>query len=642
MAELCRMYGVSPPTRAWRLAYYAPLVLRPTDRELYRLFDRSPIGMYRSREDGRFQYVNRALASMLGYSIDELLEVNLNREIYIDPNERPRLIAQHRKQGVIDGARVHWRTKSGQPLVVRIFGHIVEDELGEASFDASVLDVTAIEAANLKLVSQAEEVARTATILDNVVHQLPAIYWVVDRDLRILRTGGAIQEILGYAPDTYLGVTLYDVHRQDPGTADPIEAHERALAGETVTYETEYRGRQLANTLCPHWVDGAIHGVVGTCIDVTASRAIERRIVDTQRAESLGVLAGGLAHDFNNLLVAILGNADLGLRDTPPGAPGHAALDNVRYAALRAAELTDQLLAYAGRGVGSATRVSPRTVIDELLRISAPTIPENVRVEVEISDSLAIRGDAAQIRQVVLNLINNARDALGETGGMIAISAHSVRHGGVADPDDIITPPVGAFVQLDISDDGPGIDRETRRRIFEPFFTTKATGHGLGLAAVLGIVRSHHGGLRVVSARGEGARFEVLWPATSTPLEQPVVAAPTRTVLVIDDEDLVRDVVARMIEDLGYTAVTAADGVAGLDVIERQDIDAVVVDLTMPRMSGADVIVALRAKKPRLPIVLCSGFDRDRRGPVQADAYLPKPFRIEALEQTLAKVLDKQ
>ena len=611
----------------------------PTDRELYRLFDRSPIGMYRSREDGRFLYVNDALAAMLGYSLEELLEVNLNRDIYADPQERPRLIAEYRERGVIEGVRVRWKTKIGAPLFVRLFGHIVEDtDNGESSFDASVLDVTAIEAANLKLLAQSEEVAQTATILDDVVHQLPAIYWVVDRDLRLVRTGGAIQEILGYPPDTYLGVTLHEVLADDPATNNPIAAHERALAGETVLYESEYRGRQLANTLRPHRLDGAIHGVVGTCVDVTASRSLERKIVEAQRIESLGVLAGGLAHDFNNLLVAILGNADLGLRDTAPGAPGHSALENVRYAALRAAELTDQLLAYAGRGVGAATWVSPRTVIDELVRITSPTMPANVRIEVDVADSLAILGDAAQIRQVVLNVINNARDAIREIGGTIAIGARLVRHDGAADPDDVVTAPAGTFVQLAITDDGPGIDHETRIRIFEPFFTTKPTGHGLGLAAVLGIVRSHRGGLRLVSERNEGVRFEVLWPATTMPIEHAVVAPPSRTVLVIDDEDLVRDVVARMIEDLGYAAVTAADGIAGLDVVARQDIDAVLVDMTMPRMSGADVIAALRLRRPTLPIVLCSGFDRDRRGPAQADAYLPKPFRIEALEQTLTKI----
>jgi PAS domain S-box-containing protein len=615
---------------------YHSEVSRPTDRELYRLFERSPIGMYRSTEDGRFLYVNAALATMLGYTVDELLAVNLNRDIYVDVEQRPRLIAEYRVRGVIDGVRVHWKAKDGRPLVVQLFGHIVEDAAG-ASFDASVVDVTAIDSANHELVSQREELERTARTLDLVVRQVPAVYWLMDQDLRILRTGGAIETVLGYAPDRWLGRTLYEVQQVEPASGDPIEAHKRAFAGETATYQAEYRDKQLSMTVAPYWRDGTIVGVIGTALDVTALRALECRMVDAQRAESLGVLAGGLAHDFNNLLVAILGNADLGLRDMPVGAPGRAAFENVRYAGLRAAELTDQLLAYAGRGV-VATRVAPCGLVDELLRISAPSIPENVTVKVDIPD-LAIRGDATQIRQVLLNLINNARDALGERGGLISVTARHVRHRGDDTPNDVITAVAGNYIELVISDDGPGIDRATRRRIFEPFFTTKATGHGLGLAAVLGIVRSHAGGLRLVSSPGGGARFEVMWPATSTPLEQAVAAPPGRTVLVIDDEDLVRDVVARMIEDLGYSAVTAADGPSGIDLVDRQPIDAVLVDLTMPRMSGADVVAALRSKKPTLPIVLCSGFDRDRRGPVDADAYLPKPFRMEALEQTLAKLL---
>jgi PAS domain S-box-containing protein len=604
----------------------------PTDRDLYRLFDRSPIGMYRSTEEGRFVYVNPALARMLGYTVEELLAVNLNRDIYIDPEDRQRMIQEFRGKGAIEGVRLRWRTKDGRPLTVQIYGHVVEDEAG-ASFDASIVDVTEADA-------QHEELERTAHTLDQVVRQMPALYWLVDRDLRILSTGGAVQEVLGYPPDTFVGTKLHDVP-VEPGSV-AVEQHLSALAGETVTFNSEYRQKTLSSTLAPLYRGGLIVGVIGTAIDITASNALERRMVDAQRAESLGVLAGGLAHDFNNLLVAILGNADLGLRDTPPGMPGRASLENIRHAALRAAELTDQLLAYAGRGVAAAVRVQPSALVEELLRITAATRPPNVHASADIPRELGIRADAAQVRQVLHNLIANARDALGERGGAISIAARLVQHDGRPDPDDIVTAGRGSYVDLEITDDGPGIDREARRRIFEPFFTTKPTGHGLGLAAVLGIVRSHLGGLRLVSVPGK-TTFHVLWPATTTPEAPAAVqvpaAPPARTVLVIDDEDLVRDVVARMIEDLGYTALTTSDGIAGLALVDDRPVDAVLVDLTMPKMNGAEVITALRSRKPTLPIILCSGFDRDRRGPVQADAYLPKPFRIEALEQTLARLL---
>jgi two-component system, cell cycle sensor histidine kinase and response regulator CckA len=610
------------------------------DRELYRLFDRSPVGMYRCDESGRFFYVNSSLVRLLGYaSADELLEKNLERDIYADPDERIQLIERYRPEGGIDGARVRWRTKQGRELTVQLYGHVIE-EPGGASFDCSVLDVTELETANAALRKQREDLATTAAMLDLVVHQMPAIYWIVDRDLRIIKTGGAIREVLGYESDKFLGWTLEQVHLDDPGTVDPALMHRRALAGETVSYTTEYRNKHLVTTLCPHRANGQIGGAIGTCVDTTSHYMLERRMVDAQRAESLGVLAGGLAHDFNNLLAAILGNADLALRELGPRAPGRAALENIRQAGLRAAELTDQLLAYAGHGGVASTRVSVSELVDELLRISAPTMPDNVGIRVDITRDLIVRGDASQVRQVLLNLINNARDALGARGGRVAISGRTFRHDGAGHPDDVISPAAGTYVELEVADDGPGMTGETRRRIFDPFFTTKPTGHGLGLAAVAGIVRAHSGGLRLVTAPGEGARFQVLWRSGATPSEVAVVLPPvgSHTVLVIDDEDLVRDVVARMVEDLGYAAITATDGAAGLKIIESVPVDAVLVDLTMPRMGGAEVVTALRERRPGLPIIVCSGFDRDGRA-AGADAYLPKPFRLETLGNALTKVL---
>ncbi|MEO7730619.1 MAG: ATP-binding protein [Kofleriaceae bacterium] len=631
------------------------------DRELYRLFDRSPIGMYRCDEAGRLYYVNAALVRLLDYaSPEELLAQNLDRDIYAEPGERARLLQRHRPEGRIDGVRTRWRTKHGHARVVQLHGHVTEDPDG-AYLDVSVIDVTEAEAAHAALRSQRETLETTATMLDLVVRQMPAIYWLVDRDMRLCKTGGAIREMLGYKPGGFLGMTIPEIHQKEPGSADPVVMHQRALAGETVTYATEYRSKHLVTTVCPHRVDDAIVGAIGTCIDVTAHHQLERHMVDAQRAESLGVLAGGLAHDFNNLLIAILGNTDLALREMGPRAPGRTPLEHVRQAGLRATELTDQLLAYAGHGGVASTRVSPGPVLDELLAITAPTMPANVGVRVDMARDLALRGDASQIRQVLLNLINNARDALGAAGGTIAITGRLFRHDGSPHAHDVIASPAGAYVALEVADDGVGMDRETRRRIFEPFYTTKPTGHGLGLAAVAGIIRAHGGGLRLATSPGHGAQFQILWPSmvgasprpsappnggavpsTFTPLEVPAVVVPAagHTVLVIDDEELVRDVVARMIEDLGYAAITATDGPTGLAIVDQRVVDAVLVDFTMPRMSGAEVVTALRARRPDLPIVLCSGIDREGRG-VRADAYLPKPFRIDSLDQTLAKLLPR-
>lgn len=605
---------------------------RPSETELYTLFDRSPIGMYRSAADGRLLYWNAALARILGYSHEEMAKVNVVRDLYVDPEERARLVEKYGAMGMIDGTTVQWRHRDGRILTLRLFGHIVEID-GEKSFDASVMDITE---AN----RQREELERTAAILDVVVNQVPAIWWMVDTDGRITRVGGPTEEIFGYPQSTFIGHTIEESIRNDPTVArnSSVEAHARALKGEIVRYSSDYRNKLVENTIAPFRVNGEIVGAIGTVIDVTATRTFERRMVDAQRAESLGVLAGGLAHDFNNLLVAILGNADLALRDIGPGAPGRAALENIRNASLRAAELTDQLLAYAGRGSVSSDRVAPKPLVEELLRISSPQTPTNITIDVNIPDSLALRGDEAQVRQVMMNLIGNARDALTDKGGHIQIGARQVILDGKADPDDIVTPSAGSYILLAVTDDGPGMGRETRRRIFDPFFTTKPTGHGLGLAAVLGIIRAHGGGLRVHSSRGAGCTFEVIWPASTTAASVSVVEDPTRSVLVVDDEHLVRDVVVRMISDLGYHAIPAADGFAALELAAQHDIDAALVDLTMPRMSGAELVTQLREKHPAMKIVLCTGYDRDRKGPVPADAYLPKPFRMEALERILEKV----
>ena len=610
-----------------------------TEPELMRLFDRSPIGMYRSDAAGRLLMANPALAAMLGYdSTAEVLALDLLRDIYADAAERAPVLAEYKESGFVEGRRVHWRTRTGRVLTVQLFGHVVETANGLV-FDATVIDLTEIDALELAMQKQREEHELTVRILDTMMRQMPGLYWLTDRELCVTHSGGAVEQIVGWPPGHYIGTRLEEIFAANQTSANSFEAHREALRGKVSYEDVEFRGKRLASVIGPYRnLAGEIVGVVGTSIDVTSQRALELRMVDAQRAESLGVLASGLAHDFNNLLVAVLGNADLALREIHNDKPGRSALENIRVAALRAAELTDQLLAYAGRSGAGTARVEPGLLVDELLRILAPSIPEGIKFNVDLP-SLAVRGDPAQMRQVLLNLVNNARDALLGRSGEITLRAEAMVVDGTPQPDDVLTAPAGSYVMIEVADNGPGMDAETRRHVFEPFFTTKQTGHGLGLAAVLGIVRTHGGGIRIVSRAGHGTRFQVLWPAAITARQEAVASAPSRTVLVIDDEDLVRDVVARMVEDLGYAAVTAANGKDGLELVESQVVDAVLIDLTMPNMSGADVVAALRKRRPNLPVILCSGYDRDGRGPVQADAFLPKPFRIDALERTLAKLL---
>ena len=607
--------------------------MRPDPSELSELFDRSPIGMFRAAQNGTFRHINPALVTMLGYaSVDELMTRNLTYDVYVDPQERWNLHAKYRPIGGVRGAKLAWKRKDGTPITVQLWGHVIEGE--DPSFDAWVIDITDIE-------RQREELQRSATTLGQVMRVVGGIYWRIDREMKILELGGAKENVLGYeGPGRYVGRTLQEHHATEPTGVDEVALHARALAGEVVAFDSEYHGKLLTSTIAPlHDEHGHVVGAIGTAVDVTRSRQLERRMIDAQRAESLGVLAGGLAHDFNNLLVAVIGSAELALRELAPDSASRPAVENIRDAGLRAAELTDQLLAFAGRGGAGTTRVLAAPLVQELLRILAPTMPAEISKVVDVPHALALRGDPAQVRQVLLNLIGNARDALAGKG-RITITGREIEHGGAADPDDVLTAPTGRYAALEVADDGPGMDAETRRHVFEPFFTTKPTGHGLGLAAVLGIVRAHGGGIRLRTAPGAGARFEVLWPAAGAVrrAESPP-AAGARTVLVVDDEVLVREVVAQMIRDLGYAAVSAADGPSALALIQEQAFDAVLVDLTMPGMSGAEVVRALRRERPGLAVVVCSGYDRDGRGPVAADAYLPKPFRIDALERTLAKLL---
>ncbi len=384
-------------------------------------------------------------------------------------------------------------------------------------------------------------------------------------------------------------------------------------------------------------------------------RELDARLQDARKLESLGVMAGGIAHDFNNLLAVILGNADLALTELAPESPARDELEQVRLAATRAADLTRQMLAYSGARPLETERFDLARLVEEMTHLLEAAVSKHAVLRCEIEEApLFLDGDPTQIRQIVMNLITNASEALGENPGTILVKTGGRTLDravlGRATLDE--TPGPGAYVFLEVSDTGCGIADDDLASVFDPFFTTKFQGRGLGLAGVLGIVRSHSGAIWVDSALDRGTTFTLAVPRAELPPDlrdgASVAASSPRAergiVLVIDDEEAVRRLAARMLRRLGHEVHTAASGEEGVEMFRRHAdrVRAVLLDATMPGMGGAATFRALRALDPDVAVILTSGHSerdsvRDLAGAVP-DAFLPKPYRSADLAEVLTRV----
>ncbi len=399
---------------------------------------------------------------------------------------------------------------------------------------------------------------------------------------------------------------------------------------------------------------GEIVRVHGAIQDITERKAMDARLLRSQRLESIGTLAGGIAHDLNNVLAPIVMGLDL-LRQGPLEDGMRQIVRNIEKSARRGTNLVKQVLSFA-RGVeGARVTVHLGHVIKEVAGIARNTFPKNIELAIEIEDPLhLVTGDPTQLNQVLLNLCVNARDALPH-GGRITISARDIAVDGQQAATRHAVPP-GRYVLLQVEDTGMGIPREHLERIFDPFFTTKEQGKGtgLGLATSLGIVRSHGGHIHVSSESGQGARFEVYLPARddSAGGDESGSAAPflppgrNECVLVVDDEDTIRTVTRQTLERHGYRVMTAEDGsqAIGLYALHRDDIAVVLTDMMMPVMDGATLIAALKRIEPGVRVVAASGLDSGDHATRAVKAgvrhFLPKPYSAETLLITIRDVLD--
>jgi signal transduction histidine kinase/ActR/RegA family two-component response regulator len=377
-------------------------------------------------------------------------------------------------------------------------------------------------------------------------------------------------------------------------------------------------------------------------------------LAESQKLEALGVLAGGIAHDFNNLLTVILGNTSLALSTLAPGARERAQLEQVELAGTRSAELARQMLAYSGKGRFVVEVLDLAEIVSGQIELIKAAVSKTAVLALELApDTPTVEGDATQLRQVVLNLITNASEAIGEANGTI-----SVRCGPIDADRTFLSKydfagqlPEGRYARFEVADTGAGMDAETKEKIFDPFFTTKFTGRGLGLAAVQGIVRGHGGAMKVQTEPGQGTGFTLIFPAStkSAPAAAhsaaPTIAHTSGTVLVADDDDAVRRMTVKMLESIGLTVVSAVDGTQALRLFnERADEFAfVLLDLMMPGMSGDAVMTELQCIGTTTPIVLTSGYNSQElsqrfvgRG---VAAFLQKPYRLSQLRATALEIL---
>jgi signal transduction histidine kinase/ActR/RegA family two-component response regulator len=384
-------------------------------------------------------------------------------------------------------------------------------------------------------------------------------------------------------------------------------------------------------------------------------RRLEAQLQRTQKLESLGVLSGGIAHDFNNLLTGILGNADAAFRTLPEGSRERDLLEQVTTAAQAAADLTGQLLAYSGRGTFQMEPLDLSGLVEEMGRLLGSSISKKTRLVYELSRELPfVDSDPTQIRQVVMNLITNASEAIGDAPGEVTLRTGSMHIGRAKlaqsyTHDDL---PPGEYVFVEVADSGCGMNEETLQKIFDPFFTTKFTGRGLGLAALLGIVRRHRGTIFVSSQPGSGTSFRVLLPAgrparTETEVDEEATDdwSASGRALVIDDEAGIRRFARLLLEETGFDVELAADGDEAMEHLAGGSgfPDLILLDLTMPRRSGIEVLGEVRRTNAEVPVVLMSGFTESEVASVlESDPrthFLQKPFTSETLQKVVRTAL---
>ena len=486
---------------------------------------------------------------------------------------------------------------------------------------------------------------------------LPQLVWTAGADRRIRFANQHFTDYSGRSAGAALDDVVHegDRERLRQAWAIAVENHSGV--------ETEVRIGRASDGACRWHLLRAVamadglgdpNEWLGTLTDIEDQKRNEEVIRQKQKLESVGLLAGGIAHDFNNLLVGIMGGASYALQSIHKTHPAYEMLETVSRSSERAAHLVRQLLAYAGKAIAPLECVDLSQLVKDTSELVRATIPRPIQLIVDADPNLPkVETNEAQMQQLLINLIVNAAEAIGDAAGVVKVKASLREITAASGESNVLGYSLnpGQYAEIEVTDTGCGMDSETQARIFDPFFTTKFTGRGLGLAAVQGIVRSARGSISVTSAPGAGTTFRILLPVSKVDTVSPPSAgtearAPSAArILLIDDEQIVRDVVTKALTPHGYTVLTAEDGQQGIQLLQREasSLSLVVLDQSMPGMSGVQVLEKIQQIAPHVPVVIASGYTEAEisqhfHGLVTA-GFLAKPFTSAALVQKIGKIL---
>ena len=618
------------------------------------LYDLAPVGYFTLSGVGLILEANLTAATLLGVARSALVKQPLSRFIFREDQDVYYRYRKDLASGQPQACELHMLKDGGAVFWARLEATNAQDEEGALLSRVVISEQKRAE----------EERAAQKSLLDAVIESLPVGLALMDAKARTTRANPEFERIWGGRAPVETSFANHAVYRgRWASSGQPVRAEDWASAraltrGETIVGQElviqRFDGRQafILNSAAPiRDAHGRIAGCSVAMMDITELKAMEKQVRQAQKLESLGVLAGGIAHDFNNLVGSILTNSELAQQRLASGSPADEEIRDIQTVAGRAAEIVRQMMAYAGQESTDLQSVDLSRLVGDMLQLLHISISKRVALKIDLQQNLpAVLANPAQIRQVVMNLITNASEAIGEGGGVITIATSEVQAEGGSSAS-------GGVVRLEVNDTGCGMTEETRAKIFDPFFTTKFAGRGLGLAAVHGIIVSHGGTINVASTPGYGTRFEVLLPRAGE-LARDVgdSALPPAdefggfagTILVVEDEEALRSALCKMLRRNGCRVIDAADGQTGIDQFRgsASKIDVVLLDLTLPGMSGGEVLAELRRVQPNVKVILTSAYSRDwlqnTVGSQQPWFYLRKPYRFRELTSLIREVCREQ